>query len=197
MKYKNYIFDYGDVLYLFNSKDIISKYIDNQKEIDFLNDILIEEWGKLDIGAIEYEDYINNCIDKTPESLQVTVSTIFKTWPKALPRVEGMYDVLKEVKEKAEGGVFLISNAPAYLEEVKDIYPEMELFDDIIISGACKMVKPDENIYRYAMDRFDIKPEETFFIDDRERNIEGAKKIGLNGYVFDGDVNKLRKILGL
>ena len=38
-----------------------------------------------------------------------------------------------------------------------------------------------------------VKPEECFFIDDLERNIQGAKACGMDGYCFaDGDRERLK-----
>lgn len=197
MKYKNYIFDFGNVLYLFNAKEILSKYTDSKEEMKLLNDIIFENWKDLDIGNISYDKYIENAIEKAPDSLKKTIELVLKTWHKALPQVDGMIDVLKIVKEKAEGGVYLLSNAPEILDDVKEVYPEVEFFDDIIISGQVKMVKPDEKIYLYALERFGIKPEETLFIDDKMKNIEGAKKVGLNTYNFDGNIENLKKEIGI
>ena len=46
-----------------------------------------------------------------------------------------------------------------------------------------------------ASQKFDLKPEECFFIDDLIINIFGAKRTGMDGYVFTGDVKDLRKEL--
>ena len=39
------------------------------------------------------------------------------------------------------------------------------------------MIKPDPAIYKLAISRFDLIPEETLFIDDRFDNIEAAQKL--------------------
>ena len=44
--------------------------------------------------------------------------------------------------------------------------------------------------------RFSLKPEECFFIDDLQDNIDGAKATGMDGYCFaDGDLEKLKTCL--
>ena len=47
-----------------------------------------------------------------------------------------------------------------------------------IISGKEKLVKPDAQIYKVAINRFNLIPEETVFIDDKKENIEAANKLG-------------------
>ena len=57
-------------------------------------------------------------------------------------------------------------------------YPFLNKFDGMIISGKEKLVKPDLQIYKLAIDRFNLIPEETVFIDDKKENIEAANKFG-------------------
>ena len=57
-------------------------------------------------------------------------------------------------------------------------------------------MKPDPAIYRRLCDRFSLEASESLFIDDLQRNIEGAQSIGMSGYCFqDGDVARLRAYL--
>ena len=57
-------------------------------------------------------------------------------------------------------------------------YPFLNKFDGLIISGKEKLVKPNAEIYKLAISRFNLIPEETVFIDDKKENIEAAKKLG-------------------
>ena len=54
---------------------------------------------------------------------------------------------------------------------------------------------PEMLRYRRLCERFDLKPEECFFIDDIEANILGAASIGMQGIVFDGDYKKAQEAL--
>ena len=49
------------------------------------------------------------------------------------------------------------------------------------------MLKPDVEIYKTFLDKYGLKGEECLFIDDRQDNIEGAGKAGLNTFRFTGD----------
>jgi len=55
---------------------------------------------------------------------------------------------------------------------------EWKKFDDKIISGREFLVKPDPEIYKLAISRFNLTPEQTLFIDDRIENIEAAQSLG-------------------
>ena len=46
------------------------------------------------------------------------------------------------------------------------------------------MKKPDPEIYKYTLEKLDILPEESVFIDDLEENIKGAEAVGIRGIIF-------------
>ena len=53
-------------------------------------------------------------------------------------------------------------------------------------------VKPQSEIYRLLCEKFSLKAEECFFIDDSPVNIEGAIFNGFSATVFRGDAARLR-----
>ena len=61
-----------------------------------------------------------------------------------------------------------------------------ELFDKRlrVLSHEVGFRKPDFEIYREAIGRLGIKPSEAFFIDDVEKNVDAAIKLGMYGIVF-------------
>ena len=60
----------------------------------------------------------------------------------------------------------------------------LQYVDDALFSYQCKMIKPDREIYAYACEKFNILPQETVFIDDRAKNIAGARAFGLQALQF-------------
>ena len=61
---------------------------------------------------------------------------------------------------------------------MKDDYNFLNKFDGMIISGEEKLTKPDKDIYKLAIKRFNLIPKETIFVDDRIENINSAKLLG-------------------
>lgn len=52
-------------------------------------------------------------------------------------------------------------------------------FDPLILSCEVGCAKPDPKIYQIAADRLGLKPEECIFVDDQERFLAPAKKLGM------------------
>jgi putative hydrolase of the HAD superfamily len=69
-----------------------------------------------------------------------------------------------------------------------------QIFDLFVSSCYVGMRKPDEKIYRVALDLIQKTPDECCFIDDRPANIEGAAKVGMRT-VLARDPSRLKKDL--
>ena len=107
-----------------------------------------------------------------------------------------MGDLIRDLKAKGYG-IYLCSNASVRLLTCyKKVLPAIDCFDGILFSAEVLCMKPQKEMYGHFFDRFGLKPEECYFIDDLQNNIEGAKACGMDGYCFaDGDVGKLKETL--
>jgi putative hydrolase of the HAD superfamily len=77
----------------------------------------------------------------------------------------------------------LLSNteAPAVRFFRKQKY---KIFDATIFSCEVNCMKPEAEVYNIALDRFNSKPNETIFIDDRTDFVDKAKELGIHGIVY-------------
>ena len=77
MKYKNIVFDYGNVIAKFDGLAILRSFCESQEDADLLRDIVYRQWPDLDRGTLEYDDYLQSTLELTPPRLQDTVRTFF------------------------------------------------------------------------------------------------------------------------
>jgi epoxide hydrolase-like predicted phosphatase len=79
----------------------------------------------------------------------------------------------------------IISNA---WDDVREMIVERwkmaDAFDQIVLSAEVKICKPDQRIYQIALESLQVLPEEAVFIDDFQRNIEGAQAVGMHAIRF-------------
>jgi putative hydrolase of the HAD superfamily len=59
------------------------------------------------------------------------------------------------------------------------------MFDATVFSCEEGTAKPERRIYKIALERLEVKPSETVFIDDRADFIEGAQKVGIRTIRFE------------
>jgi putative hydrolase of the HAD superfamily len=65
----------------------------------------------------------------------------------------------------------------------------LDEFDVQIYSCEVGTVKPEAKIFQGCCERLGCRPEEALFLDDKKANTEGAKKIGMQAYVYHSAVD--------
>lgn len=76
-------------------------------------------------------------------------------------------------------------------------WPELDsCFEDIVRSHVLGIRKPDPRAYRYVLETYGLKPEETLFVDNHQPHVEGARAVGMHAVQFTG-VEQLKKDLTL
>lgn len=194
---KNVVFDFGRVLVRFDEPFIVSHYADNPDDIALITKVVFDRlyWGPLDAGTITDEEVIRLSKERLPKRLWDAAEKSYYNWIYHIPLIAGMDKVVERVKHVHGRRIFLLSNISEYFAKRDNVVPVLSLFDKKIYSGVCKMIKPNKDIFEYMLKECDILPSETLFIDDSPINIAGAESVGIKGYLFDGDVEKLSKYL--
>lgn len=189
---KNIIFDFGNVIAGFDPDYICGFYCDKDN-IDIFKEVIFENWADLDAGNIEYDAYKNSKIEKLPENLKKSGEDFFKDWYTHMPLLEETKELIKYFKSRGLK-LFLLSNAPQFFVDRIDYFKEgVENLDDMVFSGPLKIAKPDKEIYLYALEKFDAKPNETLFLDDRAENVTAARMLGINALVYNGEVQPVKE----
>ncbi|MCU0228883.1 MAG: HAD family phosphatase [Bryobacterales bacterium] len=83
--------------------------------------------------------------------------------------------------------LLLLSNTNAmHFEFLRRHCPHLRHFHHLILSHEVGAQKPDAAIYRQALEAVGVRPEEVFFTDDLQENIEAARALGIDGEQFVG-----------
>ncbi|OGP84766.1 MAG: hypothetical protein A2Z08_02230 [Deltaproteobacteria bacterium RBG_16_54_11] len=72
-----------------------------------------------------------------------------------------------------------------------------DMFDVTIFSCAEGARKPEQWIYKIALDRLQVMPRETVFIDDKEENIAAAVGLGIHGILFTSPGQVIKELIAL
>ena len=90
---------------------------------------------------------------------------------------------------------YVLSNAAQSFYEYFPKFYRMEDFDGVVVSSDVHLIKPDVRIYAYLLEKYHLNPEECLFLDDREDNVEAARKAGMQSMLFTEDYETLRAFL--
>jgi putative hydrolase of the HAD superfamily len=151
------------------------------------------ERGELDGAAFERDLAARLLtVDGVPPVAEGLLTRMFAEFE----RVDAMYDMLRDVRKNGVK-TCLVSNSWS------NSYPRHEwdgLFDAVVISGEIGMRKPEERIFRHALELLGLPGEECVFIDDIEANIQAAGALGIIGIHHrdaDTTIAELESVLDL
>ena len=194
---KNVVFDFGQVMVHFEPSYMVSKYVSDPSDSFLLESVIFDRlyWDRLDAGTITDDEVVFACKERLPERLHGFVDRIYYNWIYNIPEIEGMRELVSDIKKDFGVRTFLLSNICTYFANHRNEIPVLDEFEECIFSAVCGKVKPNTDIFAYLCNTCHILPEETVFIDDSAKNINGAESFGIKGYLFDGDVKKLRAFL--
>lgn len=197
-RFKNVVFDVGDVLVDFRYRDLMRDLGFDERCMEFLakNMVETEFWHELDLGLWNHNDAVKKYTEEFPQYRE----QVLKFWDN-IQDVVREYDyapgLIQAIKDQGYG-VYILSNYPVDTAEMH--WPKFKFLpftDGHIISGYEKITKPDEAIYRLLETRFGIKLEESIFVDDRQVNIDAAAEYGMKAILYKGYDELLKELAEL
>ena len=123
---------------------------------------------------------------------------------RALVPVDGALEVLSGLRSRGVR-LGLISNCSGDVVELWESSPFGGLFDAVVLSADVGICKPDERIYRIALERLDVEPGGALFVGDgHSGELAGAEAVGIRAvqvgsyHPWDGErIEDLREVPGL
>lgn len=182
----NVVFDLGGVVFTWQPEHIIkSLFNDNETREKVRTDIFSHpDWLALDRGSLEVKEAIERGAIRTQLSREV-IARLMQNFPAFVVPIEDTVELIHSVKSKGNKAFVLSNMHFATIEHLEREYPIWDLFDGTVISCRINMVKPEAAIFEYLLDKFDLIPNETIFIDDMEANVMAAAKQGINPIKFE------------
>ena len=193
---QNILFDMGNVLIRFDRDFFITRLgvAEEDKQLLMREVFLSIEWAQMDRGSIAEAQAAEQICKRLPPHLHDAAEKLIAMWDRPILPIEGMYELVQDLKN-AGYGIYLLSNASVRQHEYWPRIPAHVFFDGTIISADEGVMKPDAEYYLRALNRFGLKADECFFVDDVPSNVEGAIYCGIHGAVFHGDAALLRQQL--
>ena len=198
----NYIFDFGNVLAEYDPYKLTSPFVEDESMRKTISEIVFDRlyWNKLDRGTITDDELKEQILPRIPEGFYDVACKAYDCWVENLTPVANMQQLVYDIHKKGDK-LYLLSNisigfAESY-SKVDWIRELLDCFDGMVFSGVVGMAKPEKDIFEHLLQKFNLKAEDCLFVDDSAKNIAGAKAVGIDGYLFDGDGAKLRSFLGL
>ncbi len=155
-----------------------------QKDPEYKKDKIVEE---VELLASKYKDTeqfkhqlkINNITNKFLEK------EISKRVVKKYIKIDKIWGELLPILKKHKYKLAIINNGMSLTVPLFKKQNEFKKFFSVFINSfEEKIEKPDPRIYILTCKKLRVKPEECIFIDDLEKNVIGAKKVGMLGLTY-------------
>ena len=189
MKHKidTIIFDLGGVLIDWNPEYVFLDVFegDRKKMQWFFDTICTSDWNENQDAGYPMAQATEDRVALFPE-YEKEIRMFYGRWVEMLgDAINGTVTILKKLIDSNHYKVVALTNWSAETFPIAlDRFEFLHWFEGIIVSGEEKTRKPFDAIYNLTLERFNIKAENSIFIDDNLRNIEAANKLGINGIPF-------------
>lgn len=197
MKIKAIIFDLFDVLFL--AEDFTQRHAYEQRmglaenglQLTMLNSPQFKEAAMGRISAAELWQDVARKIGDDPQNWQ-NIANIFFSANRLNTELITLIRTLRPHYKTA-----ILSNAPYDIRTlVTQRFPLDREVDTIIISAEEGMRKPQPEFFHLALKRLNVAPQETLFVDDDIRFVEGALAVGMVCVQFKNSQQAIREIKG-
>ncbi len=182
---KNIVFDIGNVLVDFRLKEFLAEKGFDAPMIKRLlkASVMSPYWEQFERADITEEEAMRAFVSLDPE--------IEKELSEAFSNIHGMLTIreyavpwIRSLKEAGYRVYYLSNYSKKAYDECQDSLAFMQYTDGGFLSFQQRMTKPDPRMYTSFLEHFQLKPQESVFIDDTEQNVAVAESLGFRGIVF-------------
>jgi 2-haloacid dehalogenase len=180
------IFDLGGVLIDWNPYYVYDKMFDDEeKKKFFFEHICTPDWNEKQDAGRSLKEATDELLVKHPEWKEY-IEAYYGRWEEMLGGpIHDTVEIFKQLKDTGKYKLYALTNWSAETFPIAlERYEFLHWFDGRVVSGEEKMRKPFPEFYQVLLNRFQLTPEETLFIDDNVRNAKAAEDIGLRTIVF-------------
>ena len=192
------IFDLGGVLIDWNPEYLYLKVFNGNREKMqwFFDNICTSDWNENQDAGYPLAKATEDRVLLFPE-YENEIRMFYGRWVEMLAgEITGTVTILKKLVESRNYKVVALTNWSAETFPIAlERFDFLQWFEGIVVSGEEKTRKPFDAIFNLTLNRFNIKAENSIFIDDNLRNIEAAKKLGINGLLFESPDKLYKQLL--
>jgi glucose-1-phosphatase len=136
------------------------------------------ETGRIDIDT--YTDWALGVLETT-----ATADEFHHAWRQIFTPNEPMWNRVRQLKADGHRLVLFSNISGIHAPWIYDEFPRFHVFDDAVFSFETGFIKPQPEIYHYAIEKHGIVPAETLYIDDLPQNAAAGRAHGFHTWQYD------------
>lgn len=198
MKIKNIIFDVGNVIVRWSPMHIIKNTFPEHKLHQhqfFIEEIFRSEiWIQLNLGKISEEEAKLKFISKIDSLDSKSADDLFDYIKSTQELIPGTTNIIKILHKNGYHLFALTDNVKEIVDHLQNRYDFWKYFIHTTVSAHIGLMKPNKEIFDYAIQKNNLLPHETLFIDDHLPNTTAASAFGLHTILFSDATSCLKEL---
>jgi 2-haloacid dehalogenase len=181
------VFDLGGVVVVWDPVPAVAAVVGQERAMHFVHD------DEFDFGAWNYaQDAGRSWADAEAAAtashpdLAEEIAAYRPNFALSLRGlVPGTVGILRDLHDRGVRLVALTNWSAETIHHLPAVFPDViALFDDVIVSGAEGVAKPDPEIFQILARRLGRSIEGVFYVDDSNRNVDAARTAGMDAVHF-------------
>jgi 2-haloacid dehalogenase len=179
------IFDLGNVLIGWDPRRLFRQLIEDEAQMEwFLREVCNSEWNEQQDAGRPWAEGTALLRARFPEHAGLIDAYHLRWKETLLGPIEGSVAVLAELKARGVRLLALTNWSQETFPVARQLYPFLQWFEGIVVSGEERLVKPDPRIYQRLLQRYAVDPATALYIDDSARNVAAVEPLGMRGWWF-------------
>lgn len=182
---RHVVFDIGRVLIHYDPHLPFQEIIPDAAERHFfLSEVCSHDWNLEQDRGRSWADAEAEAIARHPDRAE-QIRAFRRNWLRMVPHAyDGSVAIMLGLIEAGVDVTMLTNFATDTFEEAKERFTFLKRPRGVTVSGEVRQIKPDREIYDIHAESFGLDPARSLFIDDVEKNVEGARAAGWQAIQF-------------
>lgn len=192
---KNIIFDVGMVLVNWDPHAAFQELGFDEKTEEAVGNATVysDAWNESDRSVLDAEEQLAVFVQNAPE-YEKEIRLFWENVARAIYQYDYSRAWIWELKQKGYH-VYILSNYGKWTyEHTAEALSFLSDVDGQVFSFEVHQIKPEPEIYRTLLDKFNLVADECVFLDDRRENIEAAETQGIHTVLFTTYQDALEKL---
>lgn len=183
---RHIVFDIGKVLVHYDPDLPFSRLIPDEAERRwFFDNVCTPAWNLEQDRGRSWEDAEKLLIEAHPNHA-ANIRGFRAYWQEMVPHAyDDSVAVLNGLIDNGYDVTLLTNWAADTFREARKRFPFLDRARGVTVSGEIGVIKPDPDIYRHHAASFALEPAATLFIDDSQKNVDGARAAGWRAVLFE------------
>jgi 2-haloacid dehalogenase len=179
-------FDLGGVLIHWDPRLLFRKLLPSEDQVErFLGEVCTSDWNHALDAGLPLAEGIAERVARFPEH-EPLIRAYGERFDEMMLPMPASIALLGELRARGVA-LYALSNWNAdTFARTRPLFPFLDAFEGLVISGQVGLAKPDPRIFRHLLDAHALAAEDVLFVDDRAANVEAARGSGIEGVLFEG-----------